>query len=458
MGINPGIFRQYDIRGVWGKDLTVEIAELIGKGFASYLLKSINKERAKVSVGRDARLHSEMIHQGLIRGLNNSGVDVIDLGICPTPLQYYSLFRLPLNGGIMITGSHNPPEFNGFKLSVGRETIFGEKIKAVGKIIDSKDFKNGTGGVEDYPIIDDYVNFLKDKFQELSGLKAVIDAGNGTAGLVAPKIFRTLGVEVFELYCEPDGRFPNHHPDPVVEENLKDLITKVKEVKAHVGIGYDGDGDRIGVVDEDGGIIWGDRLMIIFSRDILKEHPGEKIIGEVKCSQTLYDDILAHGGVPIMWKAGHSQIKEKLKEESAMFAGEMSGHMFFADRYFGYDDAIYASLRLLEILKKSGKPYSIKTLLKDAPEMVSTPEIRVDCPDEIKFKIVERLREAFNKYPSITIDGIRIGFDRGWALVRASNTQPALVLRFEAKDEETLKGIRGLVEERLNKIIIEECR
>jgi len=455
MEINPGIFRQYDIRGVWGKDLTVEIAELIGRAFASYLLKSINKEQAKVSVGRDARLHSEIIRQSLIRGLNGSGIDVIDLGVCPTPLQYYSLFRLPIDGGVMITGSHNPPEFNGFKLSVGKETIFGDRIKAVGRIIDSRDFKYGSGIVEDYPIIDDYVNFLKDKFQNLSGLKAVIDAGNGVAGLVAPKILRALGVEVFELYCEPDGRFPNHHPDPTVEENLKDMIAKVKKVRAHLGIGYDGDGDRIGVISEDGEIIWGDRLMIIFSRDILKEHPGAKIIGEVKCSQTLYDDILAHGGIPIMWRTGHSEIKKKLKEESAFLAGEMSGHMFFADRYLGYDDAIYASLRLLEILKKSGPPYSINALLQDAPKMFSTPEIRVDCPDEIKFKIVERAKEAFTEYLSITIDGIRIKFDSGWALVRASNTQPALVLRFEAKDKETLKEIKSLVEERLNRIIKE---
>jgi len=457
MEINPGIFRQYDIRGVWGKDLTVEIAELIGRAFASYLFKSINKEQAKVSVGRDARLHSEIIHQSLIRGLNGSGIDVIDLGICPTPLVYYSLFRLPIDGGVVITGSHNPPEFNGFKLSVGKETIFGDSIKAIRRIIDSRDFKYGSGIVEYYLIIDDYVNFLKDKFQNLSGLKAVIDAGNGVAGLVAPKILRTLGVEISELYCEPDGRFPNHHPDPVVEENLKDLIAKVKEVRAHLGIGYDGDGDRIGVVSEDGEIIWGDRLMIIFSREILKEHPGAKIIGEVKCSQTLYDDILSHGGLPIMWKTGHSEIKKKLREESAMLAGEMSGHMFFADRYLGYDDAIYASLRLLEILKKSGKPYSIKALLQDAPKMFSTPEIRVECPDEIKFKIVEMAKEVFSEYPSVTIDGIRIKFDGGWALVRASNTQPALVLRFEAKDEKTLKGIRSLVESRLNNII-KECR
>ena len=269
---------------------------------------------------------------------------------------------------------------------------------------------------------------------------------------------RTLGAEVFELYCEPDGRFPNHHPDPTVEKYLTDLIAKVKEVKAHVGVGYDGDADRIGAIDEDGNIIWGDKLMIIFSRDILRDNPGAKIIGEVKCSQTLYDDIAAHGGTPVMWKTGHSLIKEKLKNEHALLAGEMSGHLFFAHRYFGYDDAIYASLRLLEIIKKAGEPYSTKALLHDVPQTIATPEIRFDCPDEIKFTIAEKAQQAFNEYPSITIDGIRIQFDDGWALIRASNTQPVLVLRFEAQSEKRLAEIRSFVEERLNRIIEENKR
>ncbi|MBI4654149.1 MAG: phosphomannomutase/phosphoglucomutase [Nitrospirae bacterium] len=470
--MSPAIFRQYDIRGVWGKDLTEEVAELIGRAFASYLLKSVNKDKTKVTIGRDVRLHSKTILDNLIRGLNNSGIDVIDLGVCPTPLQYYSLFKLPVDGGVMITGSHNPPEFNGFKLSVGKETLFGDKIKAIEGIINLKDFKKGRGGIESYPIIDDYIDFMKDKFPDLSGLKVVIDAGNGTGGLVAPKILKELGVDVFELYCEPDGRFPNHHPDPTIEKNLIDLIRKVKELKAHVGMSYDGDADRIGVIDEGGEIIWGDRLMIIFARDIIESQKSEVrsqptplcelmsgkskkpvFIGEVKCSQVMYDEIERLGGRAIMWKTGHSLIKEKLKEEHAVLAGEMSGHMFFADRYFGYDDAIYASLRLLEVLKKSGKPYSTKALLKDTPHMISTPEIRVDCPDEIKFGIVEKVKEAFKEYPLVTIDGIRIKFNGGWGLIRASNTQPALVLRFEAKDEATLKEIKDFVEGALNKII-----
>ena len=453
--INPAIFRQYDIRGIWEKDLTPDIVETLGKAFASYLLGSIKKDKARVSIARDVRTHSPIIRDSLIKGLNGSGIDVVDVGVCPTPLQYYSLFKLPVDGGVMITGSHNPPEFNGFKMSVGRETLHGEEIQEIRKIIEAGDFMTGSGTVEEYPIIDDYIDLLKGKFQSLSGIKAVIDSGNGTGGLVAPKLLRALGADVIELYSEPDGTFPNHHPDPTVEKNIADMIARVKETKAHVGIAYDGDADRIGVVDEDGEIIWGDRLMIIFSRDILKDNAGAKIIGEVKCSQTLYDDIASNGGVPIMWKTGHSLIKGKLKEEGALLAGEMSGHIFFADRYFGYDDAVYASLRLLEVIKKAGEPYSTKALLKGAPVMASTPEIRFECPDEVKFRIVDKVREKFKDYPSVTIDGIRIKFDDGWALIRASNTQPALVMRFEAKDEKRLSEIRSCVESGLKKIMEE---
>lgn len=453
--INPAIFRKYDIRGVWEKDLSPDVVELLGRGFASFLLKSVNRDRAKTSVGWDARLHSPAIRDALIKGLTESGIDVIDLGMCPTPLQYYTLYTLPVDGGVMITGSHNPPEFNGFKMSIGTGTIFGDSIQQIRKIIDTKNFKKGSGKVEYYPVINDYVDYVKDGFEDLSGIRVVVDAGNGTGGLVAPQIIKALGAEVIELFCEPDGNFPNHHPDPTLEESLADLIAKVKEVNAHAGIGYDGDADRIGVVDEEGNIIWGDRLMIIFSRDILKDVPGAKIIGEVKCSQTLYDDIAAHGGVPIMWKTGHSLIKEKMKIEEALLAGEMSGHLFFKHRYFGYDDAVYASIRLLEVIKKAGEPYSTKALLADVPDVVATPEIRFDCPDEIKFKIVEKAQNAFNEYESITIDGIRIKFDDGWALIRASNTQPVLVLRFEAQNEIRLNEIKSFVEERLNRIIEE---
>lgn len=451
--VNPEIFRQYDVRGVWGKDLTPDVAELIGRGFAAYLVKKLNRKNGRVTIGRDARLHSPAIRDSLVKGLTGSGINVTDLGVCPTPLQYFSLHTLQVDGGIMITGSHNPPEFNGFKLSVGQSTIFGEAIQDIRSLIESGDFQAGEGSIESYPVIDRYEDYVTGLFGDLSGLRVVVDAGNGTGGMVAPAIMKELGADVVELYCEPDGNFPNHHPDPTLEESLVDLIAKVKKEKAHAGIGYDGDADRIGVVDEDGNVIWGDRLMIIFSRDILKENPGAKIIGEVKCSQTLYDDIAAQGGVPIMWKTGHSLIKEKMKKEEALLAGEMSGHLFFRHRYFGYDDAIYASLRLLEILKKSGPPYSMKAQLQDVPHVVATPEIRFDCPDDIKFRIVEKAQQAFNEYESVTIDGIRIQFSDGWALIRASNTQPVLVLRFEAGSEARLHEIRELVEGRLNKII-----
>jgi phosphomannomutase/phosphoglucomutase len=450
---DPKIFRQYDIRGVWQKDLTEEVVSAVGKAFAFYLKDNLKKDDITVTVGRDARKSSPLMFEALSDALTSSGINVIDIGMCPTPLQYFSLFHLDVDGGIMITGSHNPPEFNGMKLSLGRETLYGDKIQEIKRIVDSKAALSGSGKLTKHEIIPDYIEYVKGRFERLDGLKAVVDAGNGTGGLVAPVIMKALGVEVIELYCEPDGDFPNHHPDPVVLENIKDLINKVKTEKAHIGIGYDGDADRIGVVDEEGNVVWGDRLMIIFSRDILKDNPGATVIGEVKCSQTLYDDVKAHGGNPIMWKTGHSLIKKKMKETGALLAGEMSGHIFFADRYFGYDDAVYASLRLLEILAKAGMPYSVKKLLEGVPATVSTPEIRIDCPDEVKFKVVEKVKEAFKGYDVIDIDGVRVNFDDGWGLIRASNTQPALVTRFEAKNPDALNRIREFVEGELKKLL-----
>lgn len=450
--IDPTIFRQYDIRGVWGKDFTAEAVNAIGKAFAVYLKDQLNKDHLTLSIGMDARLSSVDVFNALADAFSSSGVDVIDIGMCPTPLQYFSLHHLKVDGGVMITGSHNPSEFNGLKLSVGRETIYGDKIQDVRKLVEKGISLSGAGKFKKHDIIRDYIAMLNSRFSGFKGLKVVADAGNGTGGLVGPRIMRDLGADVLELYCDPDGRFPNHHPDPVVADNLKALVAKVKNTGAHVGIGYDGDADRIGIVDEHGNIIWGDRLMIIFSRDILQSHPGATIIGEVKCSQTLYDDIAKHGGKPIMWTTGHSLIKKKMKETHAMLAGEMSGHIFFADKYMGYDDAIYAGLRLLEILYKHGEPYSISRLLKDVPTMVSTPEIRVDCPDDVKFKVAEKMKEAFKDYPVIDIDGVRINFPDGWGLLRASNTQPALVMRFEAKDEASLKKIKDKVETELKKI------
>jgi phosphomannomutase/phosphoglucomutase len=371
------------------------------------------------------------------------------------------LFHLKADGGVMITGSHNAAEYNGFKLCIGKEALHGEEIQQLKKVMDSGKFSTGSGTVTERPLLGEYLTYLKQSFASVKGqsLHVVIDCGNGAAGLVAREAMEQLGCRVTGLFCEVDGRFPNHHPDPTVMENLEDLIRTVKETGADVGIGYDGDADRIGAVDERGNILWGDRLMVIFSRDILASRPGSTILSEVKASQSLYDDIQKHGGRPIMWKTGHSLIKAKMKEESAVLAGEMSGHMFFADRYFGYDDAIYASCRLVEILAKTGKPLS--SLLADLPQTAVTPEIRVDCADNYKFDLVARVQAKLGDYAKskqplpgsgliirdvVTIDGIRVIFDDGWGLIRASNTQPALVLRCEASTPERLAVIRTLIE------------
>ncbi len=451
--IDNKIFRQYDIRGVWSKDLTPESVYLIGRAFGTLALNVLGKKSVRLSVGRDVRLSSGAIAEGLIRGLVSTGAGVVDIGECPTPVQYFSLHRLDLDGGVMVTGSHNPPEYNGFKLSIGKETIFGDEIQRIREIAGAQEFAEGRGTVEKKEMLGDYAGYLKKDFSGFSGIKVVLDAGNGTAGLVAPRILEELGAEVIRLFCEPDGNFPNHHPDPVVPENLQALREKVMSESADLGVAYDGDSDRLGVVDSDGEIVWGDRLMILFAREILQKSPGAAIIGEVKCSQVMYDDITRNRGKAIMWKTGHSLIKKKMKEEKALAAGEMSGHIFFADRYFGYDDAIYATLRLMEILKKTGAPYRMKRLLAGLPQVFSTPEIRFDCPDDLKFRVTEMMREAFSGYDVNTIDGARINFGEGWALVRASNTQPALVMRFEAQDGPSLKRIRETVEEKLASVM-----
>jgi phosphomannomutase / phosphoglucomutase len=451
------LFREYDIRGIVGKELTEDIAEQIGRAYATV---ARGKQVKTVSVGRDGRASSPALRNRLIAGLTAGGLNVIDIGVCPTPILYFSLFTLPVDGGVMITGSHNASEYNGFKLCIGKEALHGEEIQHLRKVMEAGQFSSGSGTVAEQPIIPDYLAYLKKSFAGLKadGLHVVIDCGNGAAALVAKEALEQLGCRVTGLFCDLDGRFPNHHPDPTVVENLQDLIRTVKQTKAHVGIGYDGDADRIGAVDEQGAILWGDKLMVVFSRDILASRPGSTILSEVKASQSLYDDIASHGGRPIMWKTGHSLIKAKMKEESAVLAGEMSGHMFFADRYFGYDDAIYASCRLVEILAKAGKPMS--SLVADLPQTSVTPEIRVDSPDHIKFDLVKRVqasllgaKDALGIRDVITIDGIRVIFADGWGLIRASNTQPALVLRFEATSQKRLDEIRHLIESRL-----EECR
>jgi phosphomannomutase/phosphoglucomutase len=443
--MNPRIFREYDIRGLVDQDLTNDVVRALGQGFATYIFK---KGRRLVVVGRDGRLTSPRFRDFLVEGMVSGGLEVIDIGICPTPVFYFSLFHLGQEGGVMITGSHNPPEFNGFKVCVGKETLYGEEIQNLRRVVEAGRFVQGKGSVSFQEVIPAYQNYILNNIHLKRKLQVVVDSGNGTAGAVAPKILRELGCQVMDLYSQVDGRFPNHHPDPTLPENMKDLIAKVKETGAEVGIGYDGDADRIGAVDHLGNIIWGDQLMILFSREVLRSHPGATIISEVKCSQNLYDNIAKHGGRGIMWRAGHSLLKSKMKEEKALLGGEMSGHIFFADRYFGYDDAIYASCRLLEIISQSQK--TIPELLSDVPKTFTTPEIRVDCPDDRKFPVVERVRESFRKeYPIVDVDGVRVLFPDGWGLVRASNTQPVLVLRFEARSAERLQEIRTLVENRV---------
>ena len=456
-----GLFREYDLRGIVGTELTEELAERVGLAYATYAGK---RGVETISVGRDGRLSSPALHKALLKGLLAGGLDVIDIGVCSSPLVYFSLFTLPVGGGIMITGSHNAAEYNGFKICIGKTAIHGDDIQELRRVMEGGSYASGNGQLSDYPIIPDYLQYIKKSFSHVQAnrLHVVIDCGNGAASLVAKQALELLGCQVTGLYCDLDGRFPNHHPDPTVLENLSDLMQAVKDHRADVGIGYDGDADRIGAVDEQGQVLWGDRLLVLYARDILAEKPGSTIISEVKASQSLYDDIAKRGGRAIMWKTGHSLIKSKMKAESAVLAGEMSGHMFFADRYFGYDDAVYASCRLVEILAKAQQPLS--ALVSDLPQSVVTPEIRVDLPDTVKFDVVERVRKRFTEYLKtkqslgsnklvlrdlITIDGVRAIFDDGWGLIRASNTQPALVLRFEATSSDQLNAIRALIEEEL---------
>ena len=469
--INHEIFREYDIRGIADRDLTSPVIEELGRAFAVSLEpKGVNG----VTVGYDARLSSPRLCDDIVWGLTAEGVNVTVLGLCPTPVLYFSLYHLNQGAGVMITGSHNPSEFNGFKLCVGKETIYGEEIRKLRQIMTSRSDGNGrgarnkaAGSVSHRPILPDYVQHLTRLFASSREprLKVVLDSGNGTGGLAAPEIIRSMDCDVIELFSEPDGKFPNHHPDPTIPKNLFALIDTVRTQRADVGIAFDGDSDRIGVVDEKGGILWGDQLMIIFSRDILGERPGATFVSEVKCSQTMYDDIRTHGGNAIMWKTGHSLIKSKMKEVHAALAGEMSGHLFFADRYFGYDDAIYAACRIVEILKKlkktRGSSASLSMLLDDLPRTYNTPEIRFDCPDTIKFTVVEKAKEIFGRgieLPQkprevITVDGVRAVFEKGWGLIRASNTQPVLVMRFEADSPAALESIKTMMEQKVSAIV-----
>jgi len=449
MEINPRIFREYDVRGIVGRDLTPDVVEVLGRGYGTYLARQGGR---RVSLGYDARLSSPTFCTALSRGIASTGIDVIQIGLVATPMLYFSLFHLDVDGGVMITGSHNPPEFNGFKLGVGKTTIYGEQIQEVLRIIQTGDFVCGKGQVTQQEINEAYKTEIVRRIGRLARpLKIVVDAGNGAGGPYGPDMLRRIGAEVIELYCEVDGRFPNHHPDPTLPEALEALIQAVRAGGADLGIGWDGDADRIGVVDAQGRIIWGDQLMMLFSREVLAARPGAPIIFEVKCSQGLAEEIERLGGRPVMYKTGHSLIKNKMKELHAPLAGEMSGHLFFADEYFGYDDALYAACRFARLVAAQDRP--LTALVDELPRYVSTPETRVDCPEERKFEIVAEMAAYFRAhYEVIDIDGVRILFGDGWGLLRASNTQPVLVLRFEARTPERLEEIKGIVLGKLKEI------
>jgi phosphomannomutase/phosphoglucomutase len=447
--LNMEIFREYDVRGVVDRDLNPEIVYDLGRSIGTFASPRGVKS---MTLGMDCRLSSKTYLDAIRQGLNATGINVINVGLCATPMLYFSIRYFHADGGVMITGSHNPPEFNGFKICVGPDTIHGHDIQELRKIMENGQYLSGDGSSHHEDITKPYIEHLYNNVNVTKGLSIVLDAGNGVGGLFALPLFKKFGCTVTDLYCDPDGRFPNHFPDPTVPDNLADLISLVEDKKADIGIAYDGDADRIGIITNRGKVLWGDELLLLFSRYILEKNPGAVIIGEVKCSQKLFDDIEKHGGKAIMWKAGHSLIKSKMKEEGALLAGEMSGHMFFADRYFGYDDAIYASARLLEILSNSGK--KISELLDDIPPSFTTPEIRITCPDKIKFQVVNDIKEYFRRsYNIIDIDGVRIPFGDGWGLIRSSNTQPVLVLRFEATTKERLQKIRNTVETIMNDIM-----
>jgi len=448
MAVNPVVFREYDIRGVAGTDLTDETVELTARALGTQVREAGG---TSVALGRDVRLSGTAFHRAAVAGLTAAGCDVVDLGVVATPLTYFAAQTLKVDGLCMITGSHNPPEYNGMKIGVGKTTLYGDGIQAILRLIQSGRFASGAGTVKSHDIVTPYQDYVVGNIKlGKRKLKVVVDAGNGTGGVAVP-IFQRLGLDVVPLFVEPDGRFPNHHPDPTVEKNLEHLKAKVLEVKADLGIAYDGDSDRVGAVDEQGQVLWGDQLMILFSRAILAERPGAAIVGEVKCSFTMYDDIAKHGGRAIMWKAGHSLIKAKMKEEHAELAGEMSGHIFFGHRWLGFDDGIYSSARLVELLSRTDQPLS--ALLADVPKTFSTPELRVDCPEEKKFELVRRAQAWFSeRYQAVTVDGVRVEFPDGWGLVRASNTQPILVLRFEATTQARLDEIRALVEGQVGRL------
>lgn len=444
MNVSPTIFREYDIRGIVGDDLTGDVVEAVGRAYATRWRRRTGRSGGRIAVGHDNRPSSPALAERMCRGLNAAGLDAVLLDTVPTPALYYATVALETDGGVQITGSHNPPEYNGIKMVVTGGSVYGGAIQEMRELIEAEDYESGDGETTRHEILDSYIHEIGERAAVDGPVHVVLDCGNGTGSVAAPRALRAAGIQVTCLYCESDGTFPNHHPDPTVDENLVDLIARVRETGADLGIGLDGDADRIGAVDGAGRIVRGDHLLLLYALDVLKERPGSEIVFDVKCSQALPEMIEAAGGVPVMWKTGHSLIKERMKQGGAPVAGEMSGHICFADRFYGFDDAIYAAARLAQLVQQRGR--SLAELAADIPDYPSTPEVRLDCPEARKFAIVERMVERYRQtHDVIDIDGARVLFDDGWALIRASNTQPVIVVRFEAQTREGLQRIRDEV-------------
>ena len=454
MNVKPDIFREYDIRGIVGSELTAEMARHLGCAIGTVVRRGGGK---KVVVGADCRESGAWLSQAMEAGLVEVGCESVRIGVVPTPVGYWAIHHLRADGGVQITGSHNPPEYNGFKITLLGRSLHGKDIQQLRQLIETEDYETGHGQADERLILNSYIEELCGNLKPAKRkLKVVVDAGNGCGGITAVPIYRRLGYDVIPLFCEMDGNFPNHHPDPSEEKNLVDMRAAIKEHKADLGLAFDGDADRVGVLDAQGKVIWGDKVLILLARAVLAEEPGACIIGEVKCSKTLYDDIAKHGGRPIMWRTGHSLIKSKIIEEKAALAGEMSGHIFYQHRYYGFDDGVYAGGRLLELL--SDGPQTIGERLADVPTTFSTPEIKVECPEHIKFKLVRKAVEYFKEgahkggWKVIDIDGARVEWPDGWGLVRPSNTTPILVTRFEALSEARLQQIKSLFDKELQRL------
>ena len=445
MPVPEHIFREYDIRGLVADELTSGVAEGVGRAYATMAYEKLGRA-PRIAVGQDNRPSSPELAEGLIRGLNSSGADVVDVGTVPTPTLYWSERTLPTDGGIQITGSHNPPEWNGIKMTFQGMSVYGDQIQGIKHAILNGEFAEGCGTSERVDVLDGYVADLAGRFDFSRPVKVVLDCGNGVGSMVGVELLEALGAEVVPLYCESDGTFPNHHPDPTVDENLVDLIDTVRREGADLGIGFDGDADRIGAVDQYGKIVRGDLLLLLFGLDILRTRgPGQILVFDVKCSQVVSDEFERAGGDAIMWKTGHSLIKEKMRETGAALGGELSGHICVADNYFGFDDAPYAACRLVDLIARSGR--TLSEMVSDFPVYVSTPELRIDVTEETKFEIVMAAKDHFRETRDvIDIDGARVKFDGGWGLLRASNTQPIIVARYEAETEEQLTAIRGEIE------------